>query len=261
MTNQNTDKTSRQVVAILQARMSSSRLSGKVLKPILDQPMLALQIQRVLNSKKIDKLVIATSEHATDDAIATLCKNLKVDCFRGSLPDVLDRFYQAATKYNAEHIVRLTGDCPLSDAEIIDKVITLHLSTQSDYTTNSILPDDPKNHITFPDGLDVEVITMQCLSKLWRDIKQESYREHVTSYVRLHPEKYTINYLHHPQDLSKHRWTVDEPQDFVLIKNIFKALYPVKPNFNCQDVVDYIERNPTLRQINNEFQHEKYRKQ
>lgn len=249
------------VIAILQARMSSSRLPGKVLKLIVNKPMLVLQIERIKMAKNLDQFVVATSDDPSDDAIEQLCQQLKVECFRGSLPDVLDRFYQATKIYQGQHIVRLTGDCPLSDASIIDQAIVQHLASKADYTTNSILPDDPSNKITYPDGLDVEVITMNCLTQLWKNTRASKYREHVTSYIRSHTDKYNISYLHHPTNLSKYRWTVDEAEDFVLVEKIFQALYVNKPNFSYIDVVSFIETHPELTKINNHLQHKNYREQ
>jgi len=146
------------ILAILQARTSSSRLPGKVLKPILGKPMLLLQIERVRRARKIDKLVVATSNDPSDDGIEALCKQHGIDCFRGSLNDVLDRFYRAALTYNPEHIVRLTGDCPLIDPELVDSIIDMHLEGNYDYTSNAI-------QMTFPDGLDVEILTIKVLKE------------------------------------------------------------------------------------------------
>jgi spore coat polysaccharide biosynthesis protein SpsF len=231
---------------ILQARLSSTRLPGKVLKNIVNQPMLALQIERVKTAKLIDKIVIATSTEQEDDAIDSLCKKLDIACFRGNLNDVLDRFYQTAKEFPSDHIVRLTGDCPLIEPNIIDQVIALHLEQVSDYTSNCFIP-------CLPDGLDVEVFTTQALAQSWKQAKKPSEREHVTQYIRNHSEMFTIVNFQYTPDLSMHRWTVDEPSDFKFVKNIYQHLYPSKPNFTMKDILTLLEQQPNLIKINNEY--------
>ena len=152
------------IVAIVQARMQSSRLPGKVMMKILGKPMLSLQLERIGRCKNIDKLVVATSNQQADDPIARLCEILSVACFRGSLHDVLDRYYRAAEQYAAKHVVRLTGDCPLSEPAIIDNTIDTHLAEHRDYTSNF--------HPTcFPDGLDIEVFRFKVLKAAWQCAK------------------------------------------------------------------------------------------
>ena len=233
----------KQVVAILQARASSTRLPGKVLKPILKQPMLALQIERVRRATLIDNLVVATSTDTSDTAIELLCNQLHIPCYRGSLEDVLSRYYGAAKQHPANHYVRLTGDCPLADPNIIDAVISLHLSSGATYTSNCLPP-------TLPDGLDVEIFTAEALFGAYYRAQKPSEREHVTPYIRKHTEEKNIaNYLH-PIDLSQHRWTVDEPEDFLLINRIYKALYPCKQNFLLEDILQLLNAKPELKAIN-----------
>lgn len=231
---------------ILQARFSSTRLPGKVLKNIVNKPMLALQIERIKGAKRIDNIIIATSTEQDDDAIANLCKQLDVTCFRGNLNDVLDRFYCAAEKFPSDHIVRLTGDCPLIEAQIIDQVITLHLKKSADYTSNCLIP-------CLPDGLDVEVFTHQALVQSWQQAKKPSEREHVTQYIRNHRELFTLADYQYQPDLSKHRWTVDEPSDFELVKQIYQHLYPDNKNFTMHDVLTLLTAQPHLNEINNNF--------
>lgn len=234
------------ILAILQARVSSTRLPGKVLKPILGQPMLARHIERLRRCRKIDKLMVATSDAASDDPLAKMCGDLGVACFRGSLEDVLDRFYKAATASSVvpQHLVRLTGDCPLADPELIDKVIQFHLDGAYDYTCNA------RGDFTFPDGLDVEVFRLECLERAWREATLPSQREHVTPYVYQHPESFRIGDFKNNVDLSYLRWTVDEPADFELVNRIYEALYPVNPAFATQDILDYLELHPELKTLN-----------
>jgi len=230
--------------AILQARTSSTRLPGKVLKPILGHPMLSLQIERIQRSKKIDKLIVATSNDRSDNDIENLCINIQIPCFRGSLDDVLDRFYQTAMQYKPEHVVRLTGDCPLIDPEIIDKVINFFFECDFDYATNSMVP------CTFPDGLDVEIFRFTVLEKAWHEAILPSHREHVTPFIRLHPEMFKVGYYKNEADLSHLRWTVDEPEDFEFVSQIYKELYPQKPTFITEDILELINRKPSLLEIN-----------
>lgn len=231
------------ILAILQARFSSTRLPGKVLKSILGKPMLAIQIERIKRSQLIDKLVIATSNQSTDDAIASLANKIKVNCFRGSLNDVLDRFYQIAFKLNPSHIVRLTGDCPLIDPKLIDQIIKYHLEHDFDYTTNAI-------EATYPDGLDVEIFTFKALKEAWEEAKLPSQREHVTPFINRQPKRYNIHHYKNDQDLSALRWTVDEPLDFELVTRIYEGLYPQNPQFTTQDVLNFLELNPELKTLN-----------
>ena len=231
------------ILAILQARTSSSRLPGKVLKPVMGAPMLARQIERIMRSAAINRLVVATSTEADDDPIETLCAPLGVDCFRGSLNDVLDRFYHAAKPYAPDHVVRLTGDCPLIDPLVIDRVIAFHLGGSFDYTSNTVEP-------TFPDGLDVELMTYACLTAAWREAALPSQREHVTSFIYQHPERFRIGSYRQPQDHSAQRWTVDEPEDFELVSRIYAALYPVNPSFTTADILELLEHDRILQSIN-----------
>ena len=231
------------ILAIIQARTSSSRLPNKVLKPILGKPMLIHQIERVQLSKTIDQLVIATSKDASDDKLINLLKNINVEYYRGSLNDVLDRFIQAASGYKPSHVVRLTGDCPVIDFEIIDKVIKFHLDNGSDYTSNCFPP-------TYPDGLDVEVVKFSVLEEAWRHAELPSEREHVMPYIRNHPDFFSSSNVEFEKDLSNHRWTVDEPEDFEFVEKIYTELYSKNKKFNMQDILNLIDKNPCFKDIN-----------
>jgi len=234
------------VNVILQARFSSTRLPGKVLKEIVNKPMLALQIERIKTAKLIDNIIIATSIEQDDDAIANLCAKLDIPCFRGNLNDVLDRFYHSAKQFPSDHVVRLTGDCPLIEPEIIDQVITLHLKQGADYTSNCFIP-------CLPDGLDVEVFTKEALTQSWQQAKKPSEREHVTQYILNHSKLFTLANFQYSPDLSMHRWTVDEPNDFKFVEKIYQNLYQNKPKFTMKDVLILLEQQPKLIEINNEF--------
>jgi spore coat polysaccharide biosynthesis protein SpsF len=231
------------ILGVIQARVSSTRLPGKALLPILGRPMLERQIERVRRAERLDGLVVATSIDRSDDPIADLCDSLGVSVHRGSLEDVLDRFRGAAAGASADHVVRLTGDCPLADPDVIDEVVALHLSGGFDYTSNV----DPP---TYPDGLDVEVLSSSALESAWCEARRVPEREHVTLWVREHRERFRMGNLTHEPDLSTLRLTVDEVADLDLVRAIFAALYPARADFGLQEIVDLLERHPELQRMN-----------
>ena len=235
-------------LAILQARVSSSRLPGKVLKPILRRPMLELQLERVMRAVRIDRLVVATNAEVSDDPIADLCRKIGVAVFRGNLNDVLDRFYLAAKPYCPDVIVRLTGDCPLADPAVIDYAIEYFLAHDLDYVSNCV-------ERTYPIGLDVEVFRFICLEKSWREARLPSEREHVTPFIKNHPEWFSIGHIKSPVDLSHHRWTVDEPQDFAFVRAVYEALYPRNPRFTTDDILDFLSDHPEITMLNYHIVH------
>lgn len=234
------------ILAILQARMSSSRLPGKVLKTINGKPILAYEIDRIKQSKKIDKIVLATSMNPEDDLLETLAQENHIDCYRGDLQNVLKRFYDCASTYQADTIVRLTGDCPLIDPVIIDDVITLFQNEKADYASNAI-------ERTYPDGLDVEVFSFQTLNNAYLNAQKENEKEHVTKYIHTHPESFKIAHLKNDIDYSYIRWTLDTIDDFYF----FKYFYEIHTNtaFSWKSALSMtnsankylIESNQTLR--------------
>lgn len=236
------------ILAILQARMSSTRLPGKVLKPILGQPMILRQIERIRQGGRIDRLVIATSTDSSDDVLAEVSEEQGVECARGSLNDVLNRFYQVASRLEPAHVVRLTADCPLLDPDVVDDLITFHLAGEFDYSSNAL------GELTLPNGLDAEVMRFKCLERAWREARLPSEREHVTPYFYNHPELFRLGSYRGEQDLSHMRWTVDEPDDLEFVRRVFAALYPVSPRFRMRDVVALLEREPGLASINSRIE-------
>lgn len=225
------------ILAIVQARMGSTRLPGKVLKEIDGQSLISLLLARLSQSRCVDRIVVATTEVGSDDQLAEACAELGYSVFRGSENDVLSRFYYAARQYQASIIVRITGDCPLIDSDIVDQVIRDFESNCVDYASNIEPP-------SFPDGLDVEVFSYSALSEAFHGADEEREREHVTSYLR---EKQHIkrSNLKNSDDFSYMRWTVDDPADFIVVENIFKYFSP-KKSFSWKDVLLLSKTKPSL---------------
>lgn len=230
-------------LAVVQARMASSRLPGKVLMPVLGVPMLLRQIERLKRSREIDRLVVATSTDRSDEPISSACREAGVACARGSLTDVLGRFVQAARTYQPSIVVRLTGDCPLTDPKVVDEVIRFFDGGEYDYVSNIVPP-------TFPDGLDVEVMRFECLEEAGREAILPSHREHVTVFLRADPKRYRLGNVALSRDLSHLRWTVDEPDDLAFVCRVYERLYPVKPDFTMHDVLRLIEEDPAMDAVN-----------
>lgn len=234
------------IIAVLQARTGSSRLPVKVLADVLGKPMITRQIERIARARLVDRLVIATTGQREDDAIAALAAELRIDCYRGSVDDVLDRFYQCAKRYDADHIVRLTADCPLADPQLIDDLIRLHLREGNNYSSNAMPP-------TFPHGLDAEIMTRKALVWVWENATKADEREHVTTYIRNNPSRFRIGNLEQKNDLSHLRWTVDEPEDLDVIRRIYEELYIANPGFTTQDILDFVDIHPEIAAINAHF--------
>lgn len=235
------------IVAVLQARLGSSRLPGKVLLPILGTPMLGRQLERLSRVKSIDKLVVATSTSPEDDAIEAFCRSFGVACSRGSVDDVLDRCYRAAAPERPDLVMRLTGDCPLTDPEVIDGLVAFFRAGSFDYASNTLKP-------TWPDGLDAELMRFGCLESAWSEAKLPSEREHVTPFIYKHPERFRLGSYENDVDLSGLRWTVDEPEDFALVSSIYATLYPSQPDFSSRDVLQLLQANGNLTGMNAGFE-------
>ncbi len=218
-------------LAILQARMTSTRLPGKVMAPLLGEPMIGRQIERLRRCKLIDRLVVATSADRSDDPLAIYCEGLDLTVYRGSLNDVLDRFRVAASLFpRAKAVVRLTADCPLTDPELIDKVIEHHHEANADYTSNTL------GSRTYPQGLDAEVIRPEVLAEAAEKATDPYEREHVTPYIYRRPEIYRLAGIARHQSLARLRWTVDTPQDMAFVRDVYAKLYPYDPEFNSDAI-------------------------
>lgn len=213
------------ILAVLQARMSSTRLPGKVMRPIMGAPMIERHLERLRACETLDRLVVATSLDSSDDPLVAHLEGLGVAVFRGSLDDVLGRFRAAAVAFGpAAHVVRLTADCPLADPEVIDACVRLHLASGADYTSNT-------RTRTYPDGLDAEVMTATALETAAAEAADPYEREHVTPFLWRRPERFAIAQLTQAQDLSGCRWTVDTAEDLAFVEQVYAALLPRGPLF------------------------------
>ncbi|MGG2075404.1 glycosyltransferase family protein [Lysinibacillus irui] len=239
------------VVAIIQARMGSTRFPGKILKEINGRPLLSYQLERLKNSTLIDEFVIATTRKEQDNEIVNFCKQQNIKYYRGSETDVLERYYEAAVEFNADAIVRITSDCPIIDVQIVDKTIDVFLENeQYDYVSNIL-------ERTYPRGLDTEIFSFAALEKAYKEAKSERDREHVTAYFYTNPNIFKIANVKNDFDYSNFRWTVDTIEDFELIKNIIKTLYVKNSFFNLQDTVNVMKKNPGWFQINAHIEQKK----
>lgn len=224
-----------QVLAILQARCSSSRLPGKVLELVNGRPMIEQQIVRIRQAQNIDVLVIATSVDPSDDELVKVCERLGIEVVRGPLDDVLTRFHLALNKYPAAHVARLTADCPLTSPRVIDEVISQHFASGADYTSNNIVP-------TFPDGLDVEVMKASALEWAYENAEEGPLREHVTLAIYSNPDEFRLENVGMEPDLSHLRWTVDTPEDLEFVRLVYSELERDNPDFDLEDILDAISR-------------------
>ncbi|MCG6173186.1 glycosyltransferase family protein [Anoxybacillus sp. LAT_35] len=240
------------VAAIIQARMGSTRLPGKVLKKVLGKTLLEYQMERVKKAKTIDEMIIATTTKESDDPIVQLCQQLSIPYYRGSEEDVLSRYYETATKFGVDVVVRLTSDCPIVDPNVIDKVVEHYLENKDryDYVSNTLAR-------TYPRGLDTEVVSYEVLKRAHEDAKELVYREHVTAYIYHHPDQFRLCNVSNEKDESKHRWTVDTEEDFLLIKNILEILYPINPLFTLKDVIQVLQDKPEWVEINAHIEQKK----
>jgi spore coat polysaccharide biosynthesis protein SpsF len=260
------------IVTIIQARMASSRLPGKVLLDIAGQPMLARVVERARRARTVAQTVVATTTDASDDPVERLCAERGYPCFRGSAHDVLDRYYQAARQFGPEIVVRLTADCPVIDPELIDEVVVAllgeeavsgqwavdsgqHPSTLYDFAANRLPPPWGR---TYPIGLDVEACTFSGLEIAWREARLPHQREHVMPFFYDNPERFRICLVNHEVDLSTYRWTVDTAEDLELLRKVY-ARFDGGDDFSWLDVLAVFEREPDLAQINAQVQHKDYR--
>ena len=232
-------------VVIVQARMASTRLPGKVLKEVLDKPLLEYQIERLRRVKSADQIVVATTLNDKDRAIVQFCERLSLPCFRGAEEDVLSRYHAAATVFNADVVVRVTSDCPIIDPDIVERVLLYYHenATELDYVSNCLTR-------TYPRGMDTEVFPFRILEDAFLEATEPVDREHVTPFVYRQMQRFRLANVSYHKDLSCHRWTVDTGEDFALIQRIIESLYLRIPAFRMEDVLDLFDRDASLFQIN-----------
>jgi spore coat polysaccharide biosynthesis protein SpsF len=227
------------ILAILQARVNSTRLPGKVLAPVLGEPMIVRQLERVKRSAMIDALVVATSTAPTDDALVIELEARGQVVHRGPLDDVVARFDEITKKFAPDTIVRLTADCPLCDVNIIDDVIRSHLQGASDYTSNTLEP-------SYPDGLDVEVVSAAAWERLSKLPLSTREREHVTLGIYSRPDAFALQSVTQSPDRSGLRWTVDVPDDLDFVRAVYANLYADQPEFGQREILELLAAHPEL---------------
>lgn len=228
-------------VAIVQARMGSTRLPAKILKPLAGKPALWHVVDRLRQARRIDEVVVATTVKPADDVVEAFCSEHAIPCFRGSEEDVLDRYYQAAKSFGADPVIRITADCPVIDPVIVDEVIDGFFAGGYDvYSLGG----------QFPDGLDCAMFSYWVLEDTWKKARLPSEREHVGPYMEKHPEKYHMG-AHEPfKGLSHMRWTLDEEADLRFLEAVFDRLYSPERTFLARDVLELLDREPALMTIN-----------
>lgn len=230
----------------IQVRLDSKRLFKKAFLNVLDQTLLEYTIERCLLSD-VDRVIVVTSDEASDDPIFEFCKNSNIACFRGSKYHVLDRFYQAAQFYNSDTIVRVTADCPLIDWSIIDQALVFFNQHDYDYVSTDQQHDLPR-------GLDVEVFSKEALLKTHQQCQDPSEQEHVTLFMKNHPEEFKLHFLDLGYGRADLRLTVDTQQDFELIEKIISHFYPSYPQYTFDDILELLEKNTSWVHINQEVQ-------
>ena len=237
------------IVAIIQARLGSTRLPGKVLNKVDGKTLLSYQIDRIRKANMIDKIVVATTLENTDQPIVQHCYEMGVDFYRGSEDDVLSRYYETAKKYDSDVIVRLTSDCPLIDPVIIDNTIKLFIDSGSNYASNTVPPDSS----TFPDGSDVEVFDFLSLERAFNECSDRHDREHVTFYFWKYKNDFKTIQLKNGKDFSKYRITVDYPEDFEVIKFLITEIKKKKLSGNLNEIIKILDSNPEIKNLNSSY--------
>ncbi|HVS94684.1 MAG TPA: glycosyltransferase family protein [Mucilaginibacter sp.] len=241
----------KKIVIVIQARMSSSRLPGKVMMPILGKSLLYRMVERLKMIRHEAQLVVATSLEPSDDIIEREAESIDIPCFRGSLNNLLDRHYQAALKYSADIVLKIPSDCPLIDPRIVDDVLDFYFDHEGEYDYVSNL-----HPATYPDGNDVEIMTMACLEKTHKEATRKLELEHTTPYIWENPGKFRIGNFAWPAGLDysmSHRFTIDYEADYLFIKRVFEELYPHNVDFSCEDILNLLQNKPDIYRINADY--------
>ncbi len=232
-----------EVQVVIQARMGSTRLPGKVLLPLGGRPVLGHVVRRSSAARKVDRTVVATTTRAEDDAIEGFCKSSGIPVFRGDSEDVLDRYRSAIGVWPTDAVIRITADCPLIDPAVIDDLISFFGKGSWDYAANVNPP-------TFPAGFDAEILSSQSLERAWREASLKSHREHVTLFIREHPESFRIGNLTAKTDRSALRCTLDRPEDYTFLEALFAHIPEGDPAVGLEDILRIIDSNPELAKLN-----------
>jgi spore coat polysaccharide biosynthesis protein SpsF len=230
------------IVTIVQARMRSSRLPGKVMLDLNGMTVLARVVQRLKRTELTGDIVVATTRHPSDDVIVNECARIGVDVFRGDEDDVLDRYYCAAQAFKADAIVRITSDCPLIEPEITGKTIQAFLDEKPDYASNTL-------HRTYPRGLDTEVVTLEALKEVWKMARKAYQRSHVTAFIYENPELFKLLSIRACEDYGRQRWTLDTPEDLEFMRAIYEQLAHSE-KFGWRETLALLERKPELLDLN-----------
>ncbi len=239
------------IVTVIQARCGSTRLPGKVLLPICGKPLLLRMVQRVQASKLAGTVVVATTQEAKDDPIEDLCKAYDLAFFRGHSTDLLDRHYQVGKSFKADVVLKIPSDCPLIDPKIIDKTIQFFLDHQGEYDFVSNL-----HPATYPDGNDVEIMTMEALEQAWKEAEKPLEREHTTPYFWENPSLFRLANVPWETGLNyamSHRWTIDYPEDYDFINKVYAELFPINPTFALENILDLLESHPEIHALNSRY--------
>ncbi len=238
------------IVTVIQARMSSTRLPGKIMLPILGKPLLLRMIERVRQAKQTGQLIIATSINKDDDEVEEFCTTNNLACYRGHLTDLLDRHYQVAKKHLADAVVKIPSDCPLVDPQIIDKVIQHYVKSEElDFVSNL-------HPASYPDGNDVEIMSFDSLECAWKDATKNYEREHTTPFIWENGDVFKIGNVVWETGLdysTSYRWTIDFPEDYEFIRKVYEELYPHKPNFSINDILLLLNEKPEIAEINSQY--------
>ena len=241
------------VLVIVQARMTSTRLPGKIMMEVCGKPLLEHQINRLKGVKTADEIVVATTTNSIDNIIIDLCKKLNISFHRGSENDVLGRYYETAIKYKGDIIVRITSDCPVIDPDVVDHIIDFYIKYKDkyDYVSNTLFR-------MYPRGMDTEVFSFKALKETHVEATKQMDREHVTSFIHQQPQRYCLCNVPYDSDESHHRWTVDTQEDLELVTKIFDSLFYVNPEFSLEDILDLVDKNQDWININKHITHKRY---
>ncbi|HKB86900.1 MAG TPA: glycosyltransferase family protein [Ignavibacteriaceae bacterium] len=239
------------IVTVVQARMGSSRMPGKVMMPLVGKPLILRMLERVCLSNLTGQVIVAVTDEDRDNRLAETCEAAGYLVYRGSTSDLLDRHYKTGLKYNADAVVKIPSDCPLIDPLVITKVLSYFISNDGKYDYVSNL-----HPATYPDGNDVEIMTMKALEESWREASRDLEREHTTPYIWENPDKFKIGNVLWETGLDysmSHRWTIDYMEDYLFIREIYNAMYIENPRFDLNDILEFERSHPAVKAINEKY--------